>query len=129
MGESTVSLEELAAASKQLTYRGLAIGATRIELLMVELEEERQRLLHAIHFALVAALFSLLAGITLTAAIVVWLWAKSPVAVLLILTVIYAATAAAFFRKLSGLLRDQHAFSASLQQLQKDRLCLEKILA
>ena len=63
MGETTVSFEQLAGASKQLGYRGLAIGLTRIELLMVELEEERQRLLHAIHLALVAALFSLLAGI------------------------------------------------------------------
>lgn len=129
MGETTVSFEELAAASKQLAYRGLAIGVNRIELLMVELEEERQRLVHAIHLALVAALFSLLAGMTLTAAIVVWLWDRSPVAVLLILTVLYAAAAILIFRKLTTLLRHQHALSASLHQLEKDRLCLEKILS
>ena len=64
----------------------MTIGENRLELLAVEVQEERERLLHAFLLALGVAAFGLLAGLTLTAAIVVLLWAWSPVAVLLILT-------------------------------------------
>jgi uncharacterized membrane protein YqjE len=40
----------------------LAIGENRFELLMVEVQEERERLLHAIVLALGAAALGLLAG-------------------------------------------------------------------
>jgi uncharacterized membrane protein YqjE len=74
------------------------------------------------------AAFGLLAGITLTAAIVVWLWAWSPVAVLLILSGLYGAAGVGLYRRLTGLLRDWQTLSASLDQLKKDRACLEKNL-
>jgi uncharacterized membrane protein YqjE len=66
---------------------------------------------------------------TFTAAIVVLLWPSSHAAVLLILTVLYGAAAAWFCRRFIGLLRDWQSFAASLDQLRKDRACLEKILA
>ena len=69
----------------------MTIGENRLELLTVEVQEERERLLHAFLLALGVAAFGLLAGITLTAAIVVLLWAWSPVAVLLTLTGLYGA--------------------------------------
>ena len=71
-------LGQLAATSKRFARRLLTIGENRLELLMVEVQEERERLLHAILLALGVAAFGLLAGITLTAAIVIWLWAYSP---------------------------------------------------
>jgi uncharacterized membrane protein YqjE len=128
METSTVSLNELAATSRTFARRLLIIGENRLELLTVEMQEERERLLHAILLALGVAAFGLLASLTLTAAIVVWLWAWSPVAVLLILTGLYAVAGIFLYLRLTGLLRNWQTLAASLEQLRKDRACLEKIL-
>jgi uncharacterized membrane protein YqjE len=129
METATVSFRELAANSKQFARRLLTIGENRLELLTVEVQEERERLLHAFLLALGMAAFGLLASLTLTAAIVVWLWAWSHVAVLLALTCLYGAAGVCLYRRLTGLLRDWQTLSASLDQLRKDRACLEKTLA
>lgn len=129
MQDSTVSFQQLAATSKHFARRLLAIGENRLELLTVEVQEERVRLLHAFLLALAVAAFGMLAGITLTTAIVLLLWTYSPVAALLILTGIYAAAAVAIYRRLTGMLHDWQTLSASLDQLRKDRACLEKALA
>jgi len=128
MEPATGSFRQLSATSKRLARRLLTIGENRLELLTVEVQEERERLLHAFLLALGVAAFGLLAGLTLTAAIVVWLWACSPVAVLLILSVLYGAAGICLYRRLIGLLRDWQTLSATLDQLRKDRACLEKIL-
>jgi uncharacterized membrane protein YqjE len=129
MEESTAGLRQLTTTSKHFARRLLTIGENRLELLTVEVQEERERLLHAFLLALGVATFGLLAGFTLTAAIVVWLWTWSPLAVLVMLTVLYAAAGIFLWRRLTGLLRDWQTLSASLDQLRKDRACLEKILA
>ena len=129
MEESTVSLGQLATTSKTFARRLLTIGENRLELLTVEVQEERERLLHAFLLALGVAAFGLLAGLTLTAAIAVWLWTWSPLAVLLILTGLYGAAGVWLYRRLTGLLCNWQTLSASLDQLRKDRACLEKILA
>jgi uncharacterized membrane protein YqjE len=128
MENSTATFGQLAANSKTFVRRLATIGENRLELLAVEVQEERERLLHAFLLALGVAAFGLLAGLTLSAAIVVWLWAWSPVAVLLIMTGLYAAAGIFLYRRFTGLLRDWQTLSASIDQLQKDRLCLEKIL-
>jgi uncharacterized membrane protein YqjE len=129
MEESAVSFKQLASTSKHFARRLLTIGENRLQLFTVEVQEERERLLHAILLALGVVAFGLVAGLTLTAAIVVLLWPYSPVAVLLILTGLYGAAAVWLYRRLTGLLRDWQTFSATLDQLQKDRVCLEKTLA
>ena len=128
METTTVSFKQLAATSKDCARRLLTIGENRLELFTVEVQEERDRLLHAILLALGVAAFGLVAGITLTAAIVVLLWAWPPVAVLLTLTGLYAVAAVCLYRRLTGLLRDWQTLSATLDQLRKDRACLEKAL-
>ena len=72
--------------------------------------------------------FGLLGGLTLTAALVVWLW-DWPVTVLLVLTGLYGAAGICLYRRLTGLLLNWQTLSASLDQLRKDRACLEKNLA
>jgi len=128
MEESSVSLGQLAAASKTFGRRLLTIGENRLELLMVEMQEGRERCLRAILLACGVAAFGLLAGITLTAAIVVLLWACSPVAVLLILTALYGAAGVCLYRQLIRLQRDWQTLSASRDQLRKDSACLKKLL-
>jgi len=119
----------LATTSKLFVRRLVTIGENRLELLTLEVQEERERLLFAFLLALGVAVFGLLAGLTLTAAIVVLLWAFSPLAALLTLTVIYGASGFYLYRRLAGLLRNWQTLPASLEQLRKDRACLEKILA
>jgi uncharacterized membrane protein YqjE len=129
METATDNLGQIGASSKRLVQRLLTIGENRLALLTVEVQEQRERLLHAFLLALGVAAFGLLAGLTLTAAIVVWLWAWSPVAVLLTLTLLYGATGVWLGRRLTALLRDWQTLSATLDQLRKDRACLEKTLA
>ena len=119
MEESTVSLGQLATTSKTFARRLLTIGENRLELLTVEVQEERERLLHAFLLALGVATFGLLAGLTLTAAIAVLLWACSPLAVLLILTGLYAAAGICLYRQLNGLMRNWQTLSASLNNSER----------
>jgi uncharacterized membrane protein YqjE len=127
MEESTVSFKHLAVTSRHLARRLLTLGENRLELLAVEVQEERERLLHAFLLALAVAVFGLLAGLTLTVTLVLC-WPGNPVVALLTLTVLYAATALVLCRRVLHLLRDWQTFAASLDQLRKDRICLEKIL-
>mgnify|MGYP001495187119 CR=1 FL=1 len=119
---------QLIEALKRFARCLLTIGENRFELLMVEVQEERERLLRAILLALGVAAFGLLAGVTLTGAIVFLLWKLSPVAALLALSGLYGATAVCLYRRLTLLLRDWQNLPATLDQLRKDRACLEKNL-
>jgi uncharacterized membrane protein YqjE len=129
MEESSVSFKQLAKSSKYFARRLLTIGENRLELLAVEMQEGREHLLHAFLLALGVAAFGMLTSLTLTAAIVVLLWAYSPVVVLLVLTVLYGVAGICLYRRLTGLLQEWQTLSATLDQLRKDRECLEKTLA
>jgi len=122
------TMPQLADASKRLAQRALVICENRIELLMVEVEQERERILHAIWLALGAMVFGLLAGVALTAVIAVAFWLQSPMAALVILTVLYAAIAAVLYARLLRLQRDWQTLPTTLDQLRKDREWLEKNL-
>lgn len=128
METASVSFKQLGATSKHLARRLLTIGENRLELLTLEVQEERERLLHAILLALGVAAFGLLAGIALTGVVVVVFWDFSPLAALLTLTGLYGAAAVVLYQRLTGLLRDWQMLSATLDQLRKDRACLEKTL-
>jgi uncharacterized membrane protein YqjE len=128
MEPATDNLGQIGVSSKRFAQRLLTIGENRLELLMVEVQEERERLLHAILLALGVAVFGFLAGGALTVALVVLLWHTAPVAVLLGLTALYAAIAVHLYRRFAALQRDWQTLSATLHQLKKDRACLENIL-
>jgi uncharacterized membrane protein YqjE len=115
-------------SSKHFARRLLTIGENRLELLMLEVQEERERLLRAILLALGVAVFAFLAGVALNVALVVVLWHLSPVAVLLVLTGLYSASAICLYRRFTTLLHDWKTLPATLDQLRKDRVCLEKTL-
>jgi uncharacterized membrane protein YqjE len=127
MEEPTATFGQLAATSKDLARRLLIIGENRLELLAVEVQEERQRLVRALLLAMGAAVCALLGGMTLTAAVVLFLGAWSPAAILLIFTVLYGAVGGFLYWRLTRLFRGWEMLSASLDQLRKDRACLEKI--
>ena len=128
MEPATDYFGQIGASSKHFARRLLAIGENRLELLMVEVQEERERLLHTILLALGVAVFGFLAGVALTVALVVFLWHLSPVAVLLFLTSLYAAIAIYFYRRFLALQSDWETLPVTLDQFRKDRACLEKTL-
>jgi len=129
MESSANSVGQLVETLKRFARRLVIIGENRFELLMVEVQEERERLLHAILLALGVAAFGLLAAIALTATIAVLLWQYSPFAVLLTLTSSYGATGVYLYWRLTRLLRDWKNLPATLDQLRKDRACLEENLS
>jgi uncharacterized membrane protein YqjE len=126
MNETAIHASPLVAPTKDFTRRLMTIGENRLDLLMVEVREERERLLHALLLALGVALFAFLAGAALTVALVVLFWSLSPVGVLLILTALYGGAAVLLYRRFTVLQRDWKSFPATLDQLRKDRACLEE---
>jgi uncharacterized membrane protein YqjE len=128
METATDSFEPPADSSKHFARRLMAIGENRLELLMLEVQEERERLLCAILLALGVAVFGFLTGMALTVALIILLWHLSPIAVLLALTSLYATTAVWLYRRFTLLQREWKTLSSTMDQLRKDCSCLETIL-
>lgn len=126
---ATDSFEPRAASPKHFARQLLVLVENRLELLMVEVQEERERLLRAILLALGVAVFGFLAGAALTVALVVLLWSFSPIAVLLTLTVLYSTTSVLLYRHFAVLQRNWETLPATLDQLRKDRACVENYLS
>ncbi len=128
MDASTANLADVAASTKRFAQGLLAIGENRVELIAVEIQEQREFLIRAILMSLVMAAFGLLAGIALTFAIVLLVWDRAPIATLLVLAGLYVAAAAFVYFRLQHL---QHLWSTlpiTLEQIRKDRECLERCL-
>ena len=121
-------LAEIAASSRRIARQVVDLGANRLELLAVEVQEAREHLLHAFLHSLGVAVFGLLAGITLSTGIVVLLWPYAPVTTLAVLTLLYGGTAVALYLRLSRMRYEWQAFSDSLDQLRKDCECLTNTL-
>lgn len=129
MEQPTASVSQLTVTARHFIQRLLTVGENRLELLVVEVQDERSRLIHALLLAFGVIALGLLAGMTLTATIVIVLWAYSPVLVLLSLTGLYVVLGLLLGHRLTVMQRNWRPLSASLDQLRKDRACLENILA
>jgi len=129
MDSPLTHLGELADTTKRLVSHVVAITENRLELLMVEVQEERERFLRVILLALAAAVFGLLAGVALTVAIVIFLWERSPIMALLVLTVFYFGCAGWLYAAFTKLQRNWQTLPGTTDQLRKDREWLERNLA
>jgi uncharacterized membrane protein YqjE len=118
----------LTGISKRLVQKILVISENRFQLLMLELHEERERLLLAIWLGIGAAVFALLGGIAVTVVIAIVLWDHSPVIAMLVLAILYLSIAGLFYVRLARLQKNWQTLPATLDQLKKDRECLEKRL-
>ncbi|HTV41900.1 MAG TPA: phage holin family protein [Candidatus Sulfotelmatobacter sp.] len=115
----------LAGAIKRLLWQIVAIGHNRAELVMVEMQQERARAQEIVFLAAGISVFGVLAALTLTA--VIACACKSHLLLALCaLTVFYCLGALFFYVRLMRMLRDWDAFTASREQIEKDRECLEK---
>jgi uncharacterized membrane protein YqjE len=129
MEDSSPTLSEVAVTSKRIAHRLLTVSENRFELLMLELEEERDRLLQALWLTLGMAAFGVLAGFALTGLIVVLLWQYSPAGALAIVTAFYVGIAFLLYAKLKQLRQDWQTLPTTLSELRKDRECLAKNLS
>lgn len=123
------SFEQLAVNSKEYARLLLIIGENRLELLAVEMQEELQRLLRMILLVLGVAVFGLLAGISLTAALVFVFGEFPPANILLSVTGLYVVIALLIYWRLAKLLQNWQILSASINQIRKDRICRTHIPA
>jgi len=112
-------------ASRRMGHRLFVVFENRLHLLSVEAQEEREKILQSIWLALGAALFGLLAGISLSLTVMLALWEHSPILVPLGLAAAYTIAAVLLYAKLSRLQRDWQTLSGTIEQLKKDRECLE----
>lgn len=103
-----------------------ALAENRVELFLVELKEERARFFDALLLAAAGMVCAIMTLVMLTLTVVVAFWDTHRLLVLGLLTLAYAAAALVAFRTLRARLQQWRAFSATLEQIKKDRSCLEK---
>ena len=115
----------LAGAIKRLLSRVIAAGTNRAELLMVEMQEEQARAQEVMFLAAGVAVFGVLATMTVTA-VIACAFASHLLLALGVLAVFYCIGAVIFYVKLSQMLRHWDKFTATREQFEKDRECLEK---
>ena len=118
----------LTEASKQVARQALVICENRIELLLVELQEERERIVRALWMLVGVAAFGLLAGIAATALIAAAFWETSPIIALILLTLLYAGVAVFLGVRLNRFQQRWQTLPETLDQMRKDRECLKKSL-
>lgn len=103
----------------------VAIVSNRVELLAVELQEERSRLVGALVLAAAVVVFCLLTLVMLTFTIVLAAGEEHRLAAAIGTTLVYLVAALAAFWRLRVRLKHWSAFSATLSELRKDRAWLE----
>ena len=128
METASDGVPRLAEASRQVVQQALVICENRFELLMVEVQEERERILRAVWLAMGVTVFGSLAGVALTAVIAIAFWQWSPVIALAVLTALYIAIAGFLYARLARLQREWQTLPDTQDQLRKDRECLGRIL-
>ena len=113
------------ASLRQLGSTLAGIAGNRLELLLVELQEERNRLIAAVTLLSVCLLFAGFALALTTAAVVYLLWPTHPLAALLGVAGVYAIAAASAGRRCQALLQDSQPFASTLAEFRKDQQCLK----
>jgi uncharacterized membrane protein YqjE len=101
------------------------LAQTRLELFLTELKEERFRLFDALLLMVMGVGCALMMLVLLTFTLVLLFW-DHRVIVLIVLTLLYGFGAGAAFWTLRQRLRSWDAFAATLEELKKDRACLDK---
>ena len=102
------------------------VGANRIELFLLEVQEERMRLFDALFLIAAGIVCVTMTLVLVTFTIIVIFWDTHRLLVLALLTVVYAGTALAVLVKLRSNLQRWRTFSATLDELKKDRACFKK---
>jgi uncharacterized membrane protein YqjE len=115
----------LSGAVKRVLWRLMAISHNRLELLMVEMQEERARAQAIVFLSAGVAVCGMLAVLMVTA-VIACAFASHLLLALGILAAFYCIGAAFFYVKLSRMLQRWDTFTGSREQFDRDRECLGK---
>src|SRR5260221_8049030 len=126
MSETPQTEDGLLAPVTRLLKTLVNLLENRLELFLVEVQEERVRLVEVLLLAAMGGLAALMTLILITLTVVVIFWENHRVLVLVLFTLAYAAAAAVAFWTLPSRLNPWRAFTATLEQIKKDRPWIEK---
>ena len=110
---------------KRITDTLLATTQNRLELFAVELKEEKCRLIEAILWAAAVAAFGMMTLTLVTFTLVALFWENGRFIALVGLSALYLTGAALSWRALRLRLKNSSPFASTLNELKKDRSCLE----
>lgn len=127
-GESPPSAG-MANISKSLVRDVLAMGENRLELLLLELQEERERVYHSLLLLMAVMTFALLTGIAFTVLMVALFWRDHPLMGALALTLFYAGCGGFLYYRFQKLLRAWRTLPETLEQLRRDHAALKNYFA
>ena len=128
MERAHADLGQIIGSSKRLGRILLVAAGNRIELLKVEVQEGRARLLRSALLAFATLLFGCSAWLALNVALVVLFWPASPVGALLGCAGLHAVAAVVCACLLRGSLGAGRILAESREQIRKDVECLAKHL-
>lgn len=97
----------------------------RVELFGVELKEQQCRLIETIVLAAVVVALGVVTVILLTLSIIVLLWEEARLSALIVLGFLYLLATFIAYRRLDAKLKNQTVFSDTLNEIKKDRECLD----
>ena len=125
MSEASETKPGVWASLKRILDTLLATAQNRVELFAVELQEEKCRLVEAMLCAVAVAAFGMMTLSLVTLTIVVFFWENGRLPALAGLSVLYLIGTALAWRALRTRLKAGSAFTGSIEELKKDRSCLE----
>src|ERR1044071_3395121 len=126
MDTSTESDLGMFSSTKNVLTTALDGVETRIELFLVELREERFRVFDVLLLGFAGAMLGFMALLTVTVTLVVIFWDSARVPVLIVLSACYSLATIGILWQLKVRLRNWSSFSATQEELKKDRACLEE---
>ena len=111
---------------KRLGDLALATAHNRIQLLAVELQEEKCRFVHAIMLTAAAIALGVTALTLITITVVVLFWENGRVPALCVLSGLFVLATAIVVWLLNKTLARATAFAGTLAELEKDRACFQR---
>lgn len=103
----------------------LATAQNRVALLAVELQEEKRRVVEAMLCAAAVAAFGMMTLTLVTFTVVVLFWENGRLPALAILSAVFFVGTVLAWRTLQSQIKGRKTFAATLDELKKDRACLE----
>ena len=126
MAEPAEKTPGLLGSLQRLLRTALSIAHNRLELVLVELLEERTRLFEAFLLAGVVLAFGAMALVMITFTVVAVFWENHRVAVLVSLGLFYLVVTLVAYWRLRHRLQHWPAFSATIAELKKDKAWLDE---
>ena len=129
MESFTDEAARLGGSTGRISRSLMALGENRLKLLILEFEEERILFVRSLVLSLGVFAFGLLGMGALTAAVVIGPWTQSPGLVLGVFGGLYGLLAIVIALIVRRMMRRAEPFSATLDQLRKDRSSVEKLFS